>query len=91
MDLDLKVISGPKAASITDGFLTLGTPDGHVYFHHEDRLIRIRLFGYEVREVAAHTIIEHTGTNPNTPGRVNLIGMTDYAIPAIIKKIVDEN
>eukprot|EP00959_Pyramimonas_sp_CCMP1952_P401974 8423176-Pyramimonas_sp.AAC.1 len=91
MDLDLKVISGPKAASITDGILTLDTPNGHVHFHHEDRLSKIRFLGYEVREVAAHYIIEHTGTNPNTPGRVTLIRTTDYAIPAIIKKIVDGN
>eukprot|EP00959_Pyramimonas_sp_CCMP1952_P344949 7224454-Pyramimonas_sp.AAC.1 len=69
MDLDLKVISGPTAASITDGLFALDQPEGHVYFHHEDPLIKIRLFGDEVREVAAHYIIEHTGLNPTTPGR----------------------
>eukprot|EP00959_Pyramimonas_sp_CCMP1952_P214624 4491418-Pyramimonas_sp.AAC.1 len=50
LDLDLKVISGPKAASITDGVFTLDRPEGRVYFHHDDPLIKIRLFGDEVRE-----------------------------------------
>eukprot|EP00959_Pyramimonas_sp_CCMP1952_P141771 2967111-Pyramimonas_sp.AAC.1 len=36
MDLDLKAISGPKAASILDGLFTFEEPEGHVYFHRED-------------------------------------------------------
>eukprot|EP00959_Pyramimonas_sp_CCMP1952_P240513 5026333-Pyramimonas_sp.AAC.1 len=78
MDLDLKATSGPKAALITDGYVTLDHSEGHVYNHHDDPSIKITLFGDEVREVAAHYIIEHPGLNPTTPGRVTLTGTADY-------------
>eukprot|EP00959_Pyramimonas_sp_CCMP1952_P176844 3696287-Pyramimonas_sp.AAC.1 len=60
MDLDLSAISGPKATLIADGTITLDHSEGHVYFHREDPSIKIRLFGTEVRAVAAHYVVEHT-------------------------------
>eukprot|EP00959_Pyramimonas_sp_CCMP1952_P121542 2541461-Pyramimonas_sp.AAC.1 len=90
MDLDLKAISGPKAALITDGHFTLDHSEGHVYSHHDDPSIKITLFGREVRNIAAHYIIEHTGLNPTTPGRVTRTGTAEYAIPEIIQTIVHD-
>eukprot|EP00959_Pyramimonas_sp_CCMP1952_P243366 5086933-Pyramimonas_sp.AAC.1 len=87
MDLDLKAISGPKAALITDGFFTLDHSEGHVYFRHDDPSIRLRLFGKEVRDIAAHYIVEHTGINPTNHGRVTLTGTAEYVIPEIIQTI----
>eukprot|EP00959_Pyramimonas_sp_CCMP1952_P366668 7679219-Pyramimonas_sp.AAC.1 len=87
IDLDLKASSGPKAALITDGFFTLDHSEGHVYSHHDDPLIKITLFGGEVREIAAHYIIERTGLNPTNPGRVTPTGTAEYVVPEIIQTI----
>eukprot|EP00959_Pyramimonas_sp_CCMP1952_P292135 6109744-Pyramimonas_sp.AAC.1 len=61
MELDLSAISGPKAALVTDGTITFDHSEGHVYNHRDDPSIKRTLSGTEVRAIAAHYVVEHTG------------------------------